>query len=95
MVDKPQYFLVLKNGTASVDHFRTADPELQKNEAILWSRTKDIPDHLFTSFGDAVPLLKNNPFAVFYGQEMMVQLKFDDYPCKIIDTSRTLSKVTS
>jgi len=43
MIDKPQYFLVLKNGTVSVDHFRTANPVLQKNEAILWNRTKARP----------------------------------------------------
>lgn len=85
---------MLKNGTASVDHFRTADPKLQKNEAILWNRTKAGPDqYLFKNFGDAVPLLKNNPFAVFYGQEMIFQLKFEDYPCQIIDTSKTLSTV--
>jgi len=94
MVDKPQYFLVLKNGTVSVDHFRSADPKLQKNEAILWNRTSQRPDlYLLNNIDDAVPLLKSNPFAVFYGQEMMVHLRVEDYPCAIIATSKTLRKV--
>jgi hypothetical protein len=94
MVDKPQYFLVLKNGTVSVDHFRSADPKLQKNEAILWNRTSQRPDlYLLNNIDDAVPLLKSNPFAVFYGQEMMVHLRVEDYPCTIIATSKTLRKV--
>ena len=94
MVDKPQYFLVLKNGTVSVDHFRSADPNLQKNEAILWNRiSKRLDLHILNSVADAAPLLLKNPLAVFYGQEMMVHLKFEDYPCKIISTSKTLRKV--
>ena len=94
MVDKPQYFLVLKNGTVSVDHFQSADPNLHKNEAILWNRTSKRPDlYILQSVADAAPLLLQNPFAVFYGQEMMVHLRFEDYPCKIIATSKTLRKV--
>ncbi len=58
---------------------------------MLMKLTADLT--LFKNFEDAVLILKNNTFAVFYGQEMIVNLKFDEFPCKIIDTSRVLRRV--
>jgi hypothetical protein len=77
-----------------MDHFQSADPKLQNNEAILWNRIKKRPDlSIVNTITDAVPMLKSNPFAVLYSQEMMIQLRIEEYPCKIITTSKTLRKV--
>jgi len=63
----------------------------KSDRKMLMKLTPDLT--LFKNFEDAAPILKNNSFAVFYGQEMIVNLKFDEFPCKIIDTSRILRQV--
>ena len=93
MVDKPQYFLILKNGTASLDFFKSADARSKGNEAILWSRIKDKPDHIIKNASLVVNILLENPLAVFFAQELVINDRFKEYPCQIVCTSKALFSV--
>ena len=93
MVDKPQYFLILKNGTASFDFFKSADARSKENEAILWSRIKDKPDHIINNALVAVNILLENPLAVFFAQELVINSRFKEYLCQIVCTSKAIFSV--
>ena len=93
MVNKPEYFLILKNGTASYDFFKSADVSSRENEAILWSRIKDEPGHLINNFSLARNILFENPLAVFFAQELVVNFRIKEYPCQIVCTSKALFSV--
>ena len=93
MVNKPEYFLILKNGTASHDFFKSADASYRENEAILWSRIKDEPGHLINNFSLARNILFENPLAVFFAQELVVNFRIKEYPCQIVCTSKALFSV--
>jgi hypothetical protein len=85
--------LILKNGSSSFQFFRSADTSSRKNEAIIWSRIKNQPDHFVNDVDMANQILLENPMAVFFGQELMISLRFKDYPCKIVCTSKALFSV--
>ena len=93
MVDKPEYFLILKNGTASQDFFKSAEASYRENEAIVWSRIKDEPGHLINNFSLAINILLENPLAVFFAQELVINFRFKEYPCQIVCTSKALFSV--
>ena len=91
-MNKPEYFVVLVNGTATMDYFRSSDSG--SDEHILWERTKENPDALISpNISHVQHILLTNSFAVFYGQETVVEYGFQDFPCKITTTSKKLSRV--
>ena len=94
MIDKPEYFLFLHNGTSSVDYFKTATMTSRPNEAIVWSRMKENPVYLVNGISEIQTLLLSNPMAVFFGPELMTELKLEEYPCKIIKSALKLTSVS-
>jgi hypothetical protein len=92
-VNKPQFSLYLNNGSASSEFFSTADPILQKNEAILWNRIKSNPKYFFNSADEIENILLNDPMAVAFAPEIHVNLISPNYPCLITSPSNVLSRV--
>ena len=92
VVKKPDYFIVLFNGTATADHFRLS--KIGSAEHILWRRIKENADSLIKpNVSHAQHILLTNPFAVFYAQETVVEFGLQEFPCKIASTSKKLSRV--
>ena len=92
-MDKPQYSLHLNNGSASIEFFSSADPNLQRNEAILWNRVKDDPKLFYTSKSQTEDIVLANPMAVVFGPELSFNLISPNYPCTFISTSSTILHV--
>jgi hypothetical protein len=80
------------NGTATEDYFRLSDSG--SIEQILWQRMKDNPISLISSnLSQVQQILLSNPFAVFFGQDTVVEFELQEFPCKIVTTSKKLSRV--
>ncbi len=92
-MDKPEYSLYLNNGSASTEYFRTADPVVQKNEAIIWNRMKSNPKLFFDSMEEIESILMTDPMSVVYAPEIHVNLISPNYPCLIAPSSNKLSRV--
>ena len=76
-----------------MDLFRLADSNLQRNEAILWNRTKLNDKLIYSAHSEIENILLTDPMAVTFGPELSLNLISPNYPCKYVSTSNSIFRV--
>jgi hypothetical protein len=62
-------------------------------EGILWKKFLENPESSIKNFEMAENIMMKNPYYVFYASEVLVKLKFVNYPCLIYSYSKDLARV--
>ena len=84
LINNPNYYLVVQNGTALMDYF--AQATTNKEAAEIWSRGIENPEavKLLPEVKDLEIELLADSNAVLFDTEIRPALAFDSYPCEII-----------
>ena len=70
-----------------MDFFKNADEKDNPNVAKLWARMNENRDrHIIKKVSEFEGILREDPYAVYFGQEFMTEYEFQSLPC-IIDSA--------
>ena len=92
-MDKPQYRLVVRKGTAYENYFSSANFNTNPEQAKIWARMKPDARSLATSNDEVEQGLLKDPNQVYFGPEFQTTIKLGRIPCFIVPTSKSLSRV--
>ncbi len=91
LLDNPQYLLFLH--TTSIPFLNDGDFTINKEQALLWQKTKNDPNSFSEDYGYLENMILKNPMAVFFGSKLFSELELKNCPCLIDKTSNALGKV--
>lgn len=89
-MNKPDFYIIVENGTVMVDYFSLALPPDYKH--ILWSRMKGNPKSILDISKIEEQILAD-PKAVYLAPTLHNYYKFKSYPCKIGSLPKYVTKV--
>jgi len=93
LLENSQYSLLLH--TSSVTFLSDADLAINKDQALLWQRTKNDPSSIAEDFDFIENRILENPMTVYLGPRLYSDWELKNFPCLIDTTSNVLGKVDS
>ncbi len=90
-MEKPQYSLLLH--TSSITFLSDGDITINKEQALLWQRTKNDPNALADDHGCIESMILKNSKTVYLGPKLYSDWELKNFPCLIDITSNVLGKV--
>ena len=91
LLDNSQYSLLLH--TSSSTFLSDADITINKEQALLWQRTKNDTNSFADDYGYIEKMILENPMTVFFGPKLFTDWELKNFPCLIDTTSIVLGKV--
>ena len=91
LLENAQYYLLLHTSSSTV--LSDADITINKDQALLWQRTKNDANSFSEDYGYIEKMILENPMTVFYGSKLFTDWELKNFPCLIETTSNVLGKV--
>ena len=91
LLNNAQYSLLLH--TSSITFLSDADTAVNKDQALLWKRTKNDTSSFADDYGYIEKMILENPLTVFFGPKLFTDWELKNFPCLIDTTSNVLGKV--